>query len=154
MIKPVSLRAALVATFPYLSSDPDRLTVFIDQGSIAATGGLTPSFECRYTCNVLMLDFAGDADDLFIALMEWVRKYQPDLVTNPDQRANGITYEIDILNDATADVSIKLQLTESVVVKTASDGSRTVEHVDDSEMKEDFVTSVAVPWNDPVWGAT
>lgn len=132
MIKPASLRAALVAAIASLSANPDKLTVFIDQGSIAATGTSSPSFEYRYVCNVLVMDFAGDADDLFISIVEWVRANQPDLVTNVDERSNGITYEIDILNNATVDVSIKLQLTESIAVSIGDDGKRKVEHVDDS----------------------
>lgn len=97
MIKPASLRAAIVAAIPSLAADPDKLTVFIDTGSIAATGAKSLSFEYRYTCNVILLDFAGDSDDLFIAIVGWVRQYQNDLVDNPDERANGITYEVDIL---------------------------------------------------------
>ncbi|HWX12869.1 MAG TPA: phage tail protein [Trinickia sp.] len=132
MIKPASVRAALVAAIPSLAAEPDKLTVFIDQGSIAATGTRSLSFEYRYVCHVLVLDFAGEADDVFIALVEWARKHQPDLVTSIDERSNGITYEIDILDNATADVSVKLHLTESVVVSIGADGTRAVTHVDDS----------------------
>lgn len=132
MIKPASLRAALVAAIPSLATDPDRLNVFIDQGSIAATGTRTPSFEYRYVVNVLVLDFAGDSDLVMIALVEWARANQPDLVTNADARGNGITFEVDILNNSTVDLSIKMQLSESVVVSTDANGRRTIEHVDDA----------------------
>jgi hypothetical protein len=132
MIKPASLRAALVAAIPPLATDPDRLNVFIDQGSIAATGTQTLSFEYRYVVNVLVLDFAGDSDLVMIALVEWARANQPDLVTNVDARSNGITFEVDILNNSTVDLSIKMQLSESVVVSTDASGKRTIEHVDDA----------------------
>lgn len=145
MIKSASLRAALVAAIPDLATNADKLTVFVDQGSIAAKGTKSLSFEYRYVCNVLLLDFGGNPDHVFIAVLEWARKYQPDLVTNWDQRSTGITYEIDILNNVTADVSIKLQLTESVVVRTDEDGQRTVTHVDDSVQPDD-ITWVAQPW--------
>ncbi|RQR78690.1 phage tail protein [Burkholderia sp. Bp9015] len=145
MIKSASLRSALVAAIPDLATNADKLTVFVDQGSIAAKGTKSLSFEYRYVCNVLLLDFGGDPDDVFIAVLEWARKNQPDLVTNWDQRSTGITYEIDILNNVTADVSIKLQLTESVVVRTDEDGRRIVTHVDDSVQPDD-ITWVAQPW--------
>ncbi|MDR5776528.1 MULTISPECIES: phage tail protein [unclassified Caballeronia] len=135
MIKPGSLRGALAAAIPTLAENPDKLTVFIDQGSIAATGAKSSSFEYRYVLNVLVLDYAGEADDIFIAVVDWVRAHQSDLVTNWDQRDSGITYEIDILGNNTADVSVKLQLTESVVVKLEN-GVRTVTHVDDSQSSE------------------
>jgi len=148
MIKPASLRAAIVAAIPVLKAAPENLTVFIDQGSIAATGARSPSFEYRYTCNVMLLDFTGDSDDLFIAIVEWARRYQSDLFTNADQRANGIAYEVDILANATADVSVKLQLTESVVVKVGEDGSRTITHVDDSQLDPNGFAWCAQPAGD------
>ncbi|MCI0152139.1 phage tail protein [Paraburkholderia sediminicola] len=113
-------------------ADPDRLTVFIDRGSIAATGTRSPSFEYRYVVNVLVPDYAGDPDTVMIALVEWARAYQPDLVTNVDERTNGITFEADILSNATADLSIRMHLTESVVVSVDANGNRIVTHVDDA----------------------
>ncbi|WP_321939792.1 phage tail protein [Paraburkholderia sp. J8-2] len=150
MIKPASLRAAIVAAIPSLKALPENLTVFIDQGSIAATGARSPSFEYRYICNVMLLDFAGDSDDLFIAIVEWARRYQSDLFTNLDQRTNGITYEVDILANATADVSVKLQLTESVVVKVGEDGKRTITHVDDSQLDANGLSWCAQYAGDPL----
>ena len=142
MNKPDSVRAAIVAAYPALASEPEKLTVFIDNGSIAATGTVSASFEYRYQLHILVLDFAGDADVVMIALIEWARTNQPDLVTNADQRASGITFEADILNNATCDLSIKMQLTESVVVKTNAAGERTIKHVDDS-LETDWT---ARPW--------
>ena len=83
MIKPDSLRQALVAAIPSLGTEPGALTVLVEQGSIATTGTLTPSFEYRYTAHVLATNFSGDTDPVFVAVVEWVRKNQPDLVTNP-----------------------------------------------------------------------
>ncbi|WP_207003877.1 phage tail protein [Trinickia mobilis] len=134
MIKPASLRRALVAAIPSLEAEPDKLSVFIDQGSIAATGTRSLSFEYRYMVHALVLDFAGDADTVFVALVEWARANQPDLVTNPDERDHGMTFEVDILNHATADLSIKLRLTESVAVSIGPDGTRVIEHVDDTQV--------------------
>ncbi|PTB19542.1 phage tail protein [Trinickia symbiotica] len=147
MNKPASLRRALVTAIPSLEAEPDKLAVFIDQGSIIATGTRSLSFEYRYTAHALLLDFAGDADTVFVALVEWARTNQPDLVTNPDERAHGITFEVDILNHATADLSIKLALTESVAVTTGPDGNRVIEHVDDTPVgAADTLTWVAQPW--------
>lgn len=130
MIKPASVRRALVAAIPTLAYNPDKLTIFIDQGFIAATGARSSSFEYRYVLNVLLLDYAGDADDIFIALIDWVRQHQEDLVSNDDERSSGMTFEIDVLDNATADVSIKLHLTENVVVSVDENGVRSVTHID------------------------
>jgi hypothetical protein len=68
-------------------------------------------------------------------------------VTNPDERGHGITFEVDILNHSTADLSIKLALTESVAVQTGSDGSRVIDHVDDMQTGTDgAITWIAKPW--------
>jgi len=147
MIKPASLRMALIAAIPSLEAEPDKLAVFIDQGSIVATGTRSLSFEYRYTAHALVMDFAGDADEVFVALIEWARENQSDLVTIPDEREHGITFEVDILNHATADLSIKLELTESVAVTTGPDGNRVIEHVDDTQLRTaDALSWVAQPW--------
>ena len=146
MNKPGSLRRALTAAIPSLEAEPDKLAVFLDEGSIVATGTRSFSFEYRYTVHALVMDFAGDADTVFVAIVEWARANQPDLVTNPDERAHGITFEADILNHASADLSIKLALTESVVVTAGADGRRAIEHVEDGQLGHaDGLTWVAPP---------
>ncbi|TKC83464.1 phage tail protein [Trinickia terrae] len=147
MIKPASLRRALVAAIPSLEADPDKLAVFIDEGSIAATGTRSLSFEYRYTLHALVMDFAGDADSVFVALVEWVRTNQPDLVTNLGERDHGITFEVDILSHATADLSIKLRLTESVAVSAGPDGKHVIKHVDDAANDAAHTHT----WGMPLW---
>jgi len=45
-----------------------------------------------------------------------VATHQPDLLQNPDRHK--ISFEVEILNDQTYDIAIKLKLTESVVITT------------------------------------
>ena len=145
MIKPDSLRQALVAAIPSLGTEPGALTVLVEQGSIATTGTLTPSFEYRYTAHVLATNFSGDTDPVFVAVVEWVRKNQPDLVTNPAARAS-ITFEVGVRDPATADLSIRLALTESVNVATGPDGRHVITHVDDTLVDPaNTLTWVALP---------
>ncbi|HFT8007884.1 TPA: phage tail protein [Burkholderia cenocepacia] len=146
MIKPDSLRRALAAAIPSIDDEPGALTVLVEQGSIATTGTLTPSFEYRYTAHVLATHFSGDTDPVFVALIEWVRANQPDLVTNPAARASGITFEIGIRDQTAVDLSIRLALTESVVVTTGPDGQPVITHVDDTRVDPaDTLTWVALP---------
>ncbi|RKU01826.1 phage tail protein [Burkholderia sp. Nafp2/4-1b] len=132
MNKPNHLRAALVAALPALAAAPDQLAVFINDGEIVATGTCTPSFEYRYECELLIRDFIGSADDVMIAVIEWARAHQPDLVTNANARRDGMTFVADILSNQAVDLAIKLRLTESVVVGADEQGRRTVTHVDDA----------------------
>ncbi|WP_038758825.1 phage tail protein, partial [Burkholderia pseudomallei] len=57
---------------------------------------------------------------------------QPDLVTNRDERRNGMTFVADILSNNAVDLGLKVKLSESVVVGTDEAGNRTVEHIDDA----------------------
>jgi hypothetical protein len=84
MIKPASLRAAIVAAVPDLAANPDKLQVFVDAGNLVATNTKTLSFEYRYTINLILLDFAGDEDTIMMALLIWVRRHQSDLLDNAD----------------------------------------------------------------------
>ena len=131
MNKSNSLRKALNAAVPSLVTDPDKLLVFIDTGNIIATGAASNSFDYAYTLNVMLLDFTGDADIVFAALIAWVRRNQSDLLTNDDLRKTGISFEADQLTQTTVDLSIKLRLTESVVVGTDDTGAQTITHVDE-----------------------
>jgi hypothetical protein len=131
MNKAASFRQAIASAVPSLKDDPDKLLVFIDQGHIVATAAPSLSFEYRFVLNAILLDFAGDADTVFVALMAWVQRNQSDLVSNDDTRKNGITFEVDHLTQTTFDLSIKLTLTESVVVDTDPAGVQTITHVDE-----------------------
>ena len=79
----------------------------------------------------MLLDFTGDADIVFAALIAWVKRNQSDLLTNDDLRKTGISFEADQLTQTTVDLSIKLRLTESVVVGTDYTGAQTITHVDE-----------------------
>jgi len=131
MKKPASLRAAIVAAVPGLADNPDRFLVFADAGAVAATNTKTLSFEYQYTLNLILLDYAGDADPVMLALLQWVRLNQPDLLDNADKRREGIAFEVDHLNNLTFDLSIKLPLSEAVKVGADYLGAPTFTHLDE-----------------------
>ncbi|MFP3567306.1 phage tail protein [Paraburkholderia sp. SIMBA_030] len=146
MNKATSLRRALTAAVPSLAVDPDKLLVFIDAGNIIGTGAVSLSFDYAYTLNVIIEDFAGDADTVFVAVMAWVRRNQSDLLTNDDLRKSGISFEADQLTQTTVDLSIKLRLTESVVVGTNDAGEQTIKHVDEPVPEWDVNSLVDPQW--------
>lgn len=132
MNKPNSLRAALAAALPDLARDPDRLLVFIDKGSVQSTfaGGL--SWEYTYTLNIILTDYAGHPDAVFVPILQWVRINQSELLDNVDERPNGITFEADILDAGKVDMSIALKLTERVVAREEA-GTITLTHADEPQ---------------------
>ena len=72
MNKHESLRAHLLAAIPELKRNPDRLLVFIDNGSLRSTAAPGLSFEYSYTLNLILTDFAGHPDAVAIPLFAWV----------------------------------------------------------------------------------
>ncbi|MGO4703824.1 phage tail protein [Dyella sp. 2RAB6] len=96
MKKPDSLRAALVAALPDLARDPERFLVFIDKGSLHATYVPGLSFECAYTLNIILTDFAEDPLIVWVALLAWLSANQPELLDNVDLRREGVSFEADI----------------------------------------------------------
>jgi hypothetical protein len=129
MYKPASLRAHLTAANPDLKQNPDKLLVFADEGHAVATGTVSLSFEYQYKLNIIITDYAGDADAIMVPLLAWVRVHQLDLIEHPEKRKTGIAFEVDFNNQETVDLSIKLALTERVIVTPGADGRLDVKHL-------------------------
>lgn len=127
MLKPSSLRAALTAANPELAMDPDKLLVMIEFGSIQSTGVNSLSFEYVYTLNLIITDYAGNPDAVIVPLLAWIRDNQSELLFNSDKRKDGITFEADMLNNASVDLAIKVKLTERVGVHESA-GQLSVTH--------------------------
>ncbi|MBI2382339.1 MAG: phage tail protein [Gammaproteobacteria bacterium] len=130
MLKPDSLRRALTAACPALKRNPDKLHVFIDAGHIAAGAGGSLSFEYAYTLNLIVTDFEAHPDSLMVPILAWLTVNQPELLLNREKMRDGFTFEAEILNHTSADISIKLALTERVQVRDdAGSGRREVTHL-------------------------
>ncbi|PHV25244.1 hypothetical protein CSQ93_24950 [Janthinobacterium sp. BJB426] len=64
-----------------------------------------------------------------MALIAWLKVHQLDLMTNEETRKHGIAFEVDFNNHETVDISIKLDLTERVTVKTGEAGRLDIQHL-------------------------
>lgn len=131
MKKPASLRAAIAAAIPDLAANPDRFLVFVDAGTVTAFNSTSLSFDYQYTLNLILTDYAGDPDQVFLPLLAWVHANQSELLANDDKRRKGIEFEVDHLNHTTCDISIKLALEESVLVQINAEGVQTITHLDE-----------------------
>lgn len=129
MYKPNSLRQHLAAAIPVLQRDPDRLLVFADEGNVVANATASLSFEYRFKLNLIVTDYAGDADAIMVALIAWLKVHQLDLMANEERRKHGIAFEVDFNNHETVDISIKLDLTERVAVKRREAGRLDIQHL-------------------------
>ncbi|WP_282338497.1 phage tail protein [Pseudomonas sp. PS02288] len=127
MNKPESLRAHLLAAIPELRHNPDRMAVFIDNGSIRSTAATGLSFEYSYTLNIILLEFAGSPDAVAIPLLAWALVNQRELLENLNTGKDAIKFEADVIDNSKVDLSITLPLTERVIVKQ-QDGKLNLEH--------------------------
>ncbi|AMP13383.1 phage tail protein [Collimonas pratensis] len=134
MYKPKSLRAHLKAAIADLTQNPDKLLIFADAGNTVATGTKSLSFEYRYQLNIIVTDYRGEPDAIMVALLAWVGVHQRDLLEHPELRKTGIGFDVDFNNHETVDLSIKLALTERVVVDQAGAGRLEVRHPGEPQM--------------------
>ena len=131
MNKPNSLRVALELALPEIKQNPENLLVFIDKGQIVSTQAPNFSFEYHYTLNVILTDYSKHSDTIFIPLLVWVREHQPDLLTG--RADEGMSFEAELLNHDTSDISITLKLTEAVIV-TLEAGKLVARHPEEPKL--------------------
>ena len=121
MNKPQSLRSALNKAVAYVRDNPDKLHLFVDNGSLVATGASSMSWEYRYTLNVVIEDFSGDQNLLMAPVLLWLSDNQPDAINNPELREKLFTFEVDILRNDVCDISLNLQRSPCQLKKNAHD---------------------------------
>jgi len=139
MNKPQSLRSALNEAVPFVRNNPDKLHLFVDNGSLVATGASSMSWEYRYTLNVVIEDFSGNQNLLMAPVLLWLTANQPDANNNPELREKLFTFDVDILRNDVCDMSLNLQLTERVLVSTDG-GMSSVEAVPEPDVAEEMWT--------------
>lgn len=143
MLKPAQLRQALTASVPLLQNNPDNLHLFIDNGRVVSTLAASLSFEYQYQLNLVITDYAGDADLIMVPVLAWLRENQPDIMATEHKRQTGFTFKVDVLSDTLSDISIDLQLTERVIVKEIN-GALHVDHVPEPPLPEDITRPMAL----------
>jgi hypothetical protein len=115
MRKPDSLRAAITAALPELVRDPHALKIWLSKGHVKSNGtGAAARMEYAYELSLLLLDFTGDPDTLFAALVQWLATEQPNLLLRPTDTSAVIPFEIDVLDDRKVDILVSLQLDEAI----------------------------------------
>lgn len=117
MQKPASLRAWLSQ---WLDIDAAQLEIFTNQGRVAHVRAANLSYEYRYQCNVVIMDYAGSVDDITIPMLEWINQHQVTLLGGANEPFG---FETEILDGDRVDISITLELTESVRLILSGDGS-------------------------------
>jgi len=117
MNKLASLRAHLLSIPGELKIEPDDLLTFADSGQIiSSASGTNEHYEFNYKGNIIISNYSGAADQLAYWVLQWMKINQPDHLDDP------IQFEADILNDDSVDLSLTINLNETVKVETTVDG--------------------------------
>ena len=114
-----SLRAAIAEALPELKRSPENLRLWISRGSGRCQGTASDAFGLGYEANVLVVEMHNDFTVLAHAIFRWLRINQPDLVVPPNE---GFTFDVDPLDNGTADVLLQIRLTQNVTVSAKEDG--------------------------------
>lgn len=128
MYKPSSLKQHLITSVAELRQSPDRVLVFMDEGNLVCSSAPGLSFEYRYTLKLIITDFAGDPDTVFLPLLAWIGEHQRELLDNHDQRQSAITFDAEVLANDLVDIEISLPLTERVIVNRQENGTLSINH--------------------------
>ena len=115
MKKLESLREHLLSSPLQLQAD-DLLT-FAEQGKVISFQGEdNQHFELRYSANIIITDYSGDADQIACLVLQWLKQHQPH------HKEDAIEFEADILSQSAVDLSLKIDLSEIIKVRVEEEG--------------------------------
>lgn len=106
MKKAISLRKALTDAVQQLKTNPEMMRIFADEGNIDVRLAASLSHEKIYTLNVIVCDFVGDPDLIFVPVAAWLRENQPDICTLDEGHKKGYRFQMDLNDGDTVDISI------------------------------------------------
>lgn len=121
MQKPDDLRAYLVAQLTDLSTNPECLRIWIEEGTIKTSLTASRAFELRYKLNIAIIDYTASPLGIFMVINEWLRCHQPDLIAS--QAADGYEIQAEIMTNNSLDLALTLPLSEAILCTKRPDGS-------------------------------
>lgn len=122
MRKLADLRAHLAKALPILRRQPELLQLFGDEGAIACTpaGGLT--FRSTYKITGQLWDFADHPDAVWVPLLDWIARNQPELLANAKTSVTAINWRAELLDANKVDLEFSFSVSEVVQVRIREDG--------------------------------
>jgi hypothetical protein len=119
--------------------DADDLLTFADEGQIISNAsGTNDHYEFNYKANVIITNFSGHADQLAFWVLQWLK------IAQPDHRPEAVQFEADVLGEKSVDLSLSLNLTETIKVSADANGDILLHHADEPNI--DPVLLPATEW--------
>ena len=111
-----SLRSYLLQSA--LALQPDDLLTFAEEGKVISYSGETNQhFQIEYIANIIITGYSGDVDEIAYLLLQWLKQNQPN------HKEDAIEFDADILDQSAVDLSLKIELSEIIKVRTNEQGA-------------------------------
>lgn len=112
---------------PELKRNPSKLIMTTSAGKLKSWWRPDSlSYQVNYTLEITVLEYNGPPDTIFLPIIDWLKTNQVSALQNQDKDA--LSFEADILDANTFDISISIDLTEAVDVESREDGSFVLTH--------------------------
>lgn len=109
----------------------EKLLTFAEKGVITSWQGAdhqNRDFQVGYTAHLILTDYSGEPLTLFFVMLEWLRRECP--AAKPD----ALRFHVDVIDTKQVDVSLMLELTETVTAAAAPGGTRLTPDADPSAL--------------------
>ena len=126
MNKPKQLREHIELAIAQLKRNPDKLLMFIENGSVRCHLGENINFKYTYNLKLIVIDYAMHIDTLMVPILAWLKVHQQDLLDGGDR----LQFEAEAIDHEKTDIAITLPLSEKVQLLFHDDGNFTATHPD------------------------
>jgi len=97
----------------------DKLLTFAEKGVVTShqrADHQNRDFSVAYTAHLILTDFTGQPLDVFFVMLEWLHR------ECPGAKADALRFHVDVIDTKQVDVSLLLDLTETVTAAATPDG--------------------------------
>lgn len=120
MKKPDTLRKAIQDAVSEFASEPDRLRLWVEEGSVRCYGTGSLSFGMQYRLNILLVEASSNVALIVLPIVRWLQVNQPDMLA---PNTDGFGFEADILDNGSCDLLFRMDLMENIDAVLQEDGS-------------------------------
>ena len=106
--------------------------MWVEEGHIRSPMTASRGFEWKYRLNITLTDCTTHPSVLFLAINDWLRVNQPDLISNAT--SEGYKFEADIIDTKSVDLHITLHLTEQVALVDDGEGGFALQHLAEPDL--------------------
>lgn len=117
LLKQKSLRDFLCKNIPYLTANPEKIRMDVEDGLIEGNLAASLSHRHHYTLTTWVFDWSGNTHLLFTLVSLWLRRHQPDIMATEAARKTGFRYELADLDGSLQNLNFSLKLSERVIVE-------------------------------------